>query len=310
MKKKCILFGGGGFIGKNLAFALNDQGYDVTIYDVYVRKAFSEDEIKEFKIIEKNYFDDNELEKSIAGNDVIIHLISSVNPAKSMIEPSKCYSNDLIKTIELLDAAKENNISKVVFISSGGTVYGNYEAESYSEDMPNNPINHYGIMKLSIEKIMLMYNSLYNMNNVILRVSNPYGRGQNPKNKLGAISVFTQEILDGNTIHIYGDGETVRDYIYIDDVIGAIEKAINYKVTSQITPVFNVGSGIGTTLNQLLKYISSILNKEYTVEYVHSRGIDVHRSVLNIDKSKKELGMDIKHDVKEGIASYIRSISL
>jgi UDP-glucose 4-epimerase len=307
MKKKCMLFGGAGFIGKNLALSLEAQGYDITIYDLYIKEAFSSEDLQKFKIIEKDFFKDNELEKSIAGNDVIIHLISSVNPAKSMIEPSKCYNNDLVKTMELLDAARKNNINKVVFISSGGTVYGNYEANSYSEDMPNNPINHYGIMKLAIEKIMLMYNQLYNMNNVILRVSNPYGKGQNPNNNLGAISVFTQKILNGNTIEIYGDGEIVRDYIYIDDVVNAIEKAINYKVNNDIVPIFNVGSGIGTTLNQLMRYISSILDKEYKVEYVKSRGIDVHRSVLNMEKSKSELGVEIKHSIKEGIASYITS---
>ncbi|MDR3596097.1 NAD-dependent epimerase/dehydratase family protein [Clostridium sp.] len=307
MKKKCILFGGAGFIGKNLALLLKAQGYDITIYDLYIKKAFSSEDLQKFKIIEKDFFQDNELEKSITGNDVIIHLISSVNPAKSMIEPSKCYNNDLVKTIELLDVARKNNINKVVFISSGGTVYGNYEANSYSEEMPNNPINHYGIMKLAIEKIMLMYNQLYNMNNVILRVSNPYGKGQNPNNNLGAISVFTQKILNGNTIQIYGDGEIVRDYIYIDDVVNAIEKAINYKVHNDVMPIFNVGSGIGTTLNQLLRYISSILDKEYKVEYVKSRGIDVHRSVLNMEKSKSELEVEIKHSIKEGIASYIAS---
>lgn len=307
MKKKCILFGGAGFIGKNLALSLEAQGYDITIYDLYTKQAFSSEDLQRFKVIERDFFIDNELDKSIAGNDVIIHLVSSVNPAKSMIEPSKCYNNDLVKTIELLDAARKNNINKVVFISSGGTVYGNYEANSYSEDMPTNPINHYGIMKLAIEKIMLMYNQLYNMNNVILRVSNPYGKGQNPNNNLGAISVFTQKILDGNTIEIYGDGEIVRDYIYIDDVVNAIEKAINYKVNNDVMPIFNVGSGIGTTLNQLLRYISSILDKEYKVEYVKSRGIDVHRSVLNMEKSKSELGVEVKHSIKEGIASYIAS---
>lgn len=305
MKKKCILFGGAGFIGKNLALSLEAQGYDITIYDLYVKKAFSSEDLQKFRVIEKNFFNDSELEKSIIGNDTIIHLISSVNPAKSMIDPSECYKNDLVKTIELLDAAKKNNINKVVFISSGGTVYGNYEADSYSEDMPNNPINHYGIMKLSIEKIMLMYNKLYNMNNVILRVSNPYGNGQNPNNNLGAISVFTQKILEGNTIEIYGDGEIVRDYIYIDDVVSAIEKAITYKVNNEVMPIFNVGSGVGTTLNQLLKYISAILEKEYKVQYVDSRGIDVHRSVLNMEKSKRELGIEIKHNIKQGIASYI-----
>ncbi|WP_252237127.1 NAD-dependent epimerase/dehydratase family protein [Clostridium sp. ZBS17] len=307
MKKKCILFGGAGFIGKNLALSLKAQGYDITLYDLYIKKAFSSEDLQKIRTIEKDFFNDDDLEKSIAGNDVIIHLISSVNPAKSMIEPSKCYNNDLVKTIELLDAARKNNIKKVVFISSGGTVYGNHEANSYSEDMPNNPINHYGIMKLAIEKIMLMYNQLYNMNNVILRVSNPYGKGQNPNNNLGAISVFTQKILDGNTIQIYGDGEIVRDYIYIDDVVDSIEKAIMYKVNNDIVPIFNVGSGIGTTLNQLLTYISSILDKKYKVEYVSSRGIDVHRSVLNMEKSKRELGIEIKYDIKEGIQSYIYS---
>ena len=228
MKKKCLLLGGAGFIGKNLALFLKNQGYSLTIYDYSVMEKFSEEELEGIKIVERNFFNDENLEESIKGNDVIIHLISSVNPAQSMVEPSKCYSNDLVKTIEMLEIARVNRVSRVIFISSGGTIYGNYDEEEYSEDMPTNPINHYGIMKLAIEKVVLMYNQIYNMDNIILRVSNPYGKGQDPNKNLGAISVFAGKVLNGHNIQIYGDGENVRDYIYIDDVTRAIEKAIKY----------------------------------------------------------------------------------
>jgi len=308
MKKKCLLLGGAGFIGKNLALFLKNQGYTLTIYDHSVIKKFSKEELEGMKIVEKNFFTDANLEESLKGNDVIIHLISSVNPAKSMVEPSKCYSNDLIKTIEMLEIARVNRVSRVIFISSGGTIYGNYDEEEYSEDMPTNPINHYGIMKLAIEKVVLMYNQLYNMDNVILRISNPYGKGQDPNKNLGAISVFTGKVLNGHNIQIYGDGETVRDYVYIDDVVKTIERAINYTVKKGIDPIFNVGSGVGTTLNQLINLISTILDKKCDVEYVQSRGIDVRRSVLNIEKSMKELEITPEYNIRMGIECYIKEV--
>lgn len=309
MKKKCLLLGGSGFIGQNLARFLKNNGYEITLYARSVENVFSTDELLEMKYIETDFFKDDKLEENIKDNDVIVHLISSVNPSLSMIEPAKCYNNDLVRTIDLLEAARKNNIKRIVFISSGGTVYGNYPAESYSEDMPNNPINHYGIMKLSIEKICLMYNEVYGMDNVILRISNPYGKGQDPNKNLGAVSVFTKKILDGDIIQIYGDGQNTRDYIYIDDVVRAIEKAIEYKSKKDVVPIFNIGSGVGTTLNELVKLISNALKKECHIEYIEDRGIDVHRNVLNMEKTISELRIKMNYNIKKGIQAYISLIN-
>ena len=181
-------------------------------------------------------------------------------------------------------------------------------AEKYSEYMPTHPINHYGIMKLSIEQICLMYNKVYGMDNLILRISNPYGIGQNPNKNLGAISVFVNKILNEDCIEIYGDGNIVRDYIYIDDVVNIIKKSIEYKSSDKIIPIFNVGSGIGTTLNELIELIGQIIHKKPNVKYIKSRQIDVTRNVLDMEKSIKELNIVINYDIKKGIYEYVNAI--
>lgn len=304
MKKRCLLLGGAGFIGKNLAKYLLSLNYELTLYDLRINGIYSEEELKNVNYYERSLFDDSDLDSVVAGHDIVIHLVSSVGPASSMIDPEKCYSNDVAKTVELLETMRRQNVNKMIFLSSGGTVYGNSICDSYSEDMVLQPCNHYGITKVTIERILMMYNQLYNMKNVVLRISNPYGAGQNSNKGIGAVTVFAEKIMQDDEITIWGDGETVRDYIYIDDVVKMIEKFI-LRDSTTADEIYNIGTGEGISLNSLIKVIEGILGKKAKVQYVQNRGIDVPRNVLNMSKTYKAIGHIDNYSIEQGIRKYL-----
>lgn len=304
MKKKCLLLGGAGFIGKNLALYLLEQGYELTVYDMSVTHAFTEEQLQQMKYYERELFKDEDLESVIEGQDVVIHLVSSINPATSMIHPERCYANDVAKTVEILEIMRKKNVNKMIFISSGGTVYGNIPKENYTEDMPLYPRNHYGITKATIEKIILMYNQIYKMDHVILRIANPYGRGQMSKKGVGAVTAFAEQILADEEISIWGDGSTVRDYIYIEDVVNMIGKFIEYHNDSD-NEVYNIGTGRGISLNELVALLEEKIGKKAKVVYEHNREIDAQRNVLNMDKTFGAIGNVIQYPIEKGISRYL-----
>lgn len=303
--KKCLLLGGAGFIGKNVALKLKEQGYDLTIYDMKVVGNYSDEELNGIKYYERELFKDEELEEVIKNQDVVLHFVSSVGPENSMINPERCYYNDVAKTVEILEIMRKNDVKKMIFISSGGTVYGTSDCESCKEDMMLNPKNHYGITKATIEKILHMYNEIYGMNNVILRVANPYGVGQQSNKKIGAVTVFAEKILNDEEISIWGDGENIRDYIYIDDVVKIISRFVEQYVDAS-NDIFNVGTGVGTSLNELIKKLEIKLDKKANVKYETGRSIDAKRNVLNMDNTIATLGNIVDYSLDKGIDEYMR----
>lgn len=305
---KYILLGGAGFIGQNLARLLLTTNNQIIIYDRNISEKILDTNILEkCQIVEGNFFEDNNLGKYVNNVDCVVHLISSVSPQTSMCDIYSGYEKDIKKAIELCELCKNNSIKRIVFISSGGTIYGNgnINIKKYSEDMQTNPINNYGIIKLTIEKILLMYNEIYNMENIILRVSNPYGVWQNPQKNIGIISVFLDSIMKDKEVIIYGDGNTIRDYVEIDDVCKAIESVISYKFKQDVCPIFNIGSGVGHSINDILKTIEKITEKHANVEYLPSRAIDVKSNVLDINKAKKILNYTCNTDIESGIRKFI-----
>jgi UDP-glucose 4-epimerase len=300
--KNILLLGGGGFIGSNLARFLKKQGHNVTIYDRNIKqKRFP----GPFFFIEGDFFKENNLVELIRNQDVVVHLISSVIPASSTQHTEKAYSQDILKTLELIECCRDNGVKKIVFLSSGGTIYGRNYHSPITETSSTNPINHYGIMKLTIEKILLMHNNIYGMQNVILRVANPYGQGQNPSKKIGAVTVFLDMILNDKTIMIYGNGDIVRDYIEISDVVLALEAGIQSDISKYVEPVFNVGTGKGTSISELISLIESISGKKAKINYVEERGIDVKYNVLDTTKTSNILNFNPKIDIAQGIRSLL-----
>ena len=296
--KKVLVMGGNGYIGRNIVKAFNAHSETVDVYDLFGDE-------NDIHFLQGNVIDDEKLDETVSRFDTVIYLISSVSPKKSMDEPESAYVNDIPMLIKVLDSCVHSGCKRVIFASSGGTVYGEGEGRVLSEDSYCQPINHYAICKEASEKILLMYNQRYGMENMILRVSNPYGPGQNPKSGVGAITIFTRKVLADEDITLYADPDTVRDYINIHDVAEAFYQATYYDFDKDVVPVYNIGSGKGFSLRDIISIIADALDKKVNVKVVESRGYDVKYNVLNIEKAQNYLSYGSHEDEEDRIREYI-----
>lgn len=304
---KIALLGGSGFIGKNLALELSAQ-HEVYIIDRiideewFLRHGFAQSQLK---IAELNQV--NEVLQDLP-IDKLIHLVSTIVPGSSMENPEQGYSEDVISTIKILEHIKDKKID-IVFFSSGGTVYGDKsDFEAIAEETPLHPISHYGVVKGTIESILLMYNRVYNMKNKIIRLANPYGEYQNMNGAVGAIAVFMNKIMHGEDIVITGDGNVVRDYIHIHDVRKFVGLLIEKEQTN--FDIYNLGSGHGVSLNEIIRLLEKLLNKRAKVIYKEARKFDVARNVLDISRIKSEFQTDIAYGIEAGIEKYYQTVYL
>jgi len=304
MKNRCLLIGGAGFIGTRLAVGLGNYGYDITICDRLDKKDISSD-IIDYNYFYIDYFHESLSDEIIKNQDLIILLISSIGPSTPMEISEKCYGKDVVKMIDLLEQMRKCDVNRLIFISSGGTVYGNQKRKILCENMATLPINHYGIMKLTQEKILLMYNELYGMKNVIFRLSNPYGQGQRSSSGIGAVTAFLENIICGKKIVIYGDGDIIRDYIFIDDAVEMIRLFLDRRCSEYCDiPVFNIGTGIGTSITQLVRIIEEVTGKAADIEYKEVRNVDVKRNVLDVSKILSVIGDYQCLSLQEGVRKY------
>jgi len=235
---------------------------------------------------------------AIEGVDVVLHLVSTTLPKNSNDDPIYDVQTNVVGTLQMLNAMAARNVRKIVFISSGGTVYGIPKYLPIDESHPTDPLVSYGITKLVIEKYLHLYERMYGLKAIMLRVANPYGERQRIETAQGAIGVFLHHALSGKPIEIWGDGSVTRDFIHISDVAEAFVQAVAYSGSKS---VFNISSGSGTSLNELISILEEILNKPIEPHYLPSRPFDVPVSVLSNDLAGVELHWSPSISMREGI---------
>jgi UDP-glucose 4-epimerase len=194
-------------------------------------------------------------------------------------------------------------------MSSGGTIYGAPSYVPVDESHPNNPICSYGIGKLAIEKYLFLYHSLYGLNYISLRAANPYGPGQNPLSDQGIIANFIHKIHIQKPLDVWGDGSTIRDYFHVRDLANLTKVAL----FSEEIGIFNAGSGIGTSINELIEILNPIVNRPFDVVYKRQRGLDVPVIVLDCSAAKNKFGWQATTSLQSGINEFLgwyRSIFL
>ena len=216
---KIVVLGAAGFIGTNLSITLMKAPENELVL-VDEKKEYFCDAVNSGKAnvsLRECCFDvTTSFDVFLKGADLVYHLVSTNNPTSSNSNIGQEITDNIAITINILEACVRQKVKKIVFLSSGGTVYGNVEHYPISETCTTNPITTYGIQKLTIEKILYLYNYVYGLNYAIIRLSNPYGPYQRPNGKLGVISTFVYKALKDETLTVYGDGENIRDYIYIN----------------------------------------------------------------------------------------------
>lgn len=295
-----LILGAAGFIGTNLTVELARNMEDnITLVDKNINYftnilgyGFSNVKIKESSL------DENEDFSVLDGQDVIYHLVSTNVPTTSNQHITQDIKANVLCSSNLFEACVKYRVKKVVFISSGGTVYGKEAACPLSENTPTNPISSYGVQKITIEKLLYLYNYMYGLDYRIIRLANPYGPYQRPNGVLGAVTTFTYKALKGEEIQVYGDGSVVRDFIYIDDAIRAILNIVN---GDNKHCTFNLGCGYGTSIRDVLKSIEHALNLKLNIVYTEPRPVDVPINYLDISRYEKYYGRLNPISLEEGI---------
>lgn len=299
MKGNCIVYGGGGFIGSHLCDKLIADGYNVTVFD---KLNFSKKNIAHLtgkvKIIEGDFNNESDLQNSLTGIDYVYHLVSSTLPSSSNDNPEYDAETNLISSIKLFKECVEQKIRKVIFLSSGGTVYGIPKEIPVKESYNSNPICSYGIIKKTIEEYLFLFKNLYGLNYYVFRLANPYGERQNPFSSQGVIPVFLKKAIDNEKIEIWGDGKIVRDYIYIKDAAAVLSKSLS--IESEFS-VFNLSNGKGYLLNELIGIIGEVTGKKLNVSYLEARKIDVPVSILDNSLVKGTFGWTPETRLEDGI---------
>lgn len=300
MGMRILILGGAGFIGSHVTDAFIENGYFPQVLD-RVSERFR-DPLEGVTYIRAELGNRGQIEEVIAnGIDVVVHLVSCTLPQSSNDDPIFDVQMNLVDSISLFEICVRHKVKKVVFLSSGGTVYGIPESLPISEKHPNSPICSYGIVKLAIEKYLELFRHNYGLAYCVLRISNPYGVRQDPFSMQGAVGVFTSRILRSEPITIWGDGTVLRDYIGVRDVARLCVLAAK----SDITGVYNVGSSKGVTITQLIEIISSSLGMKPIVKFEAPRPFDVPEVVLDCSRAREAFCWMPQVSLPEGIAEYV-----
>ena len=295
-----LILGAAGFIGTNLTIKLKENK-DNQIMLVDKSKIY-------FSNIEKFNFSNVEIREAsldvdmdfsiLKGQDTLYHLVSTNVPTTSNQHISQDIQANVLFSSILFDACVKYGVKKVVFISSGGTVYGKEAKCPLSEKTPTNPISSYGVQKITIEKLLYLYNYMYGLDYRIIRLSNPYGPYQRPNGVLGVVTTFTYKALKGEELQVYGDGSVVRDFIYIDDAIGGILKIVEGENKHHI---FNLGCGYGTSIKEVVETVRKVVETDVEVVYKEGRTVDVPVNYLDISRYEKYYGKLNPVSLEEGI---------
>ena len=298
---KILLLGAAGFIGTNLTIELAKKTEDeITLVDrskAFFKPVVSMD-LKNVHILEADLTVDMDFDSILKDQEVVYHLVSTTVPTTYNQHISQELVSNVIFSANLFEACIRCDVKKVVFVSSGGTVYGKEVDCPLKEKTATNPISSYGVQKITIEKLLYLYRYMYGLDYRIIRLANPYGPYQRPNGVLGAVTTFTYKALKGDEITVYGDGSVVRDFIYIDDAIRAIMKIVNGENKHR---TFNLGCGYGTSIKQVLETIENALGIKLNVSYLEGRKVDVPVNYLDISRYEKYYGALNPISLEDGI---------
>jgi len=237
----------------------------------------------------------------------VFHLAWATVPSTANADPLADLETNVTGTVRLLEALRHLPNIPITFASSGGTVYGEAEALPLAEHHPLRPMTAYGASKAAAEHYALFYRRLWGVDARVVRLSNPFGPGQDISGQLGAASIFAARALAGERIEIWGDGSVIRDYIYVDDAISGLLATMLAPPDrfDALDPVVNIGSGRGVSLRELISLLMQILDKPIEVAYKPARDFDVRTNVLDITRARSLLGWSPKISLEEGLSRHI-----
>ena len=298
-KPRVLITGGSGFVGSHVADHFVANGWDVVVLGNGSRPP--KKVVDGVKIIRGRVGDRDLLERIFAsGLDGVVHMACSTFPSSSNGDKAADLRTNLVESVELFECCVKHKIPKLVFASSGGAIYGVPERLPILEESATNPISSYGIVKLALEKYLELYHTLHGLNYVSLRISNPYGPGQDPNKKQGVIAVFAAKMLQNMPITLLGKGDAVRDFVHVRD----IARLFYLAMVSKEQGVFNAGSGVGVSIADLIALMRIELGIVPNIIRLEARDCDVPATVLSCRKARNAFGWVPQIPLDQGIREY------
>ena len=298
-KTRVAVLGGLGFMGSQICRELVNRGHFVRIFDkLYASHGLISDFEGAVEVVEGDVSRPDDVLTAIADTEVVINLIHTTVPGSSMNDPGYDITSNVVAAAAWLQQLGKTRVRKILYVSSGGTVYGVPESVPITEDHNTNPICSYGITKLAIEKYTAMYASMFGVDYYLLRPSNVYGPGQRLNISQGVVGVLASRALNGETLEIWGRGDNQRDYLFIDDFVAAVMALLAYDGDRR---VFNVSSGTGRSVLEIISILRKHVASFPEVVHVQERGFDVPINVLNPDRIRCEAGWRASFDLEPGI---------
>jgi UDP-glucose 4-epimerase len=300
-KRKVLVLGCCGFMGSHLCRALIENKIPVVGYDLAAPTSCPAG----LDFVQGDFSKERDFQRVLQGVDTVFHLISTTIPAEGTENMAREINENIIPTMRLLEGMAIAGTRRIVFISSGGTVYGNTGAHINRPTDPTHPISSYGVQKKMIETILELYYATHGLDYRIARVSNLYGLGQDKDRKQGIIPIFIDRITKNLPITVFGN--TYRDYIYVDDLMRALVELVGYDGNER---VFNIGSGTSYTIMEVVdKIVSQMGCGKIEVEEQDARSFDVLENHIDISLTEAELGWHPNVSLDEGIRSILDGLA-
>ena len=299
---RILVTGGAGFIGSHVSDALVEQGHNVAVLD-NLSTGFRRNIPKEARFFEQNILEKEGVNRCFEEfkPEIVYHHAAQMDVRFSIEEPEFDAQTNILGTLHLILAAAETHVKKFIYISSGGAVYGEPDTLPVTEANSIKPECAYGITKHTPEHYLYLYKQLCALDYTVLRYANVYGPRQNPKGEAGVNAIFIAQMLEGKPPTIYGDGEQLRDYVFVSDIVKANLLALN-KGSGQI---LNIGSGVGTSVNQIASILARLLAIHEAPVYAPARAGEIQNIYLDPTLAKNILGWETEISFEEGLRRTI-----
>jgi len=301
-----LILGASGFIGTSLTLRLLGLNFNVSIY----LRPGSPDKERYFaelgcKVILGDFSVEENFERLFQDVDICFNLIKTVTAVDDFGDLRSPILSETLPTISFLKAWANSPNTRLIYASSGGTVYGQDSIVPVNESALTVPISAYGINKVTIESYIRFFAHNFNLNYIVLRISNPYGLNQSPSGRQGVVPIFIKKIIEHGQVQVFGDGKAVRDYLHIDDLVDAL---ISSAIVPSVTGTINIGTGVPTSLLELIRLIEGVIGKRADIQFKSKRTNDCRYSVLDISSAHTKLGWRPNITLRAGVETLAAEI--
>jgi UDP-glucose 4-epimerase len=297
-----LVTGGAGFIGSHIVDAYLQEGHQVVVVDnLSTGKKSNLNQAAVFYPIDICSWKELELVFQKHAFEVVNHHAAQINLRRSMDEPVFDAEVNIIGSLNLFELCRKYGVKKCIFASSGGAIYGIPKQIPVDEKAPTKPLSPYGIAKLSVEQYLEYYFQVWDLERIILRYGNVYGPRQDPQGEAGVISIFCNNILKGDPCIVFGDGSKTRDYVSVHDIASANLLALNSSAN-----IYNLGTGLETSVNQLIDLLQKVANQKISIIYDQDRKGEIERIALFSRQARELLGWETTIPLNKGIEEVFR----